>query len=182
MTNQSATWTIMVYISADDVLANFAVESLKQLRDAAGDGIVVVAAFEAEFAPNQPQDARIYFFDGDGPKQGSSPIESSRVTGKELKKLTTLRYPIDMTHPETLTEFIDYASEKSKTDHYCLILWGHGTELLLDEDRRYGTQLLLDEERRYGTKLPLAERRRYGIKLSLAEKRRYGATNGPVRR
>ncbi len=28
-------WTVMVYISADDVLANFAIDSLKQLRQAA---------------------------------------------------------------------------------------------------------------------------------------------------
>jgi hypothetical protein len=33
-------WTIMVYISADNVLANFAIESLKQLKRSAGNGIV----------------------------------------------------------------------------------------------------------------------------------------------
>jgi len=36
MAYPSANWTIMVYISADGVLANFAVESLKQLKRAAG--------------------------------------------------------------------------------------------------------------------------------------------------
>src|SRR6266480_2312923 len=156
MTNQSATWTIMVYISADDVLANFAIESLKQLRDAAHKGIVVVAELEAEFDPKQPQDARIYFFDGDAKKR-TLPIESSRMPEDEIAKFTTI-HPVDMTRPETLTEFINYASEKSKTEHYCLILWGHGTELLLDEGRRYGTELLW------------------------AEKHRYGVTNGSVRR
>ena len=192
MTNQSATWTIMVYISADDVLANFAIESLKQLRDAAHKGIVVVAELEAEFDPKQPQDARIYFFDGDAKKR-TLPIESSRMPEDEIAKFTTI-HPVDMTRPETLTEFINYASEKSKTEHYCLILWGHGTELLLDEDRRYGTELLLAEDRhygtellfsegrRYGTELLRAQKRRYGTELLRAEKHRYGVTNGSVRR
>jgi len=101
MTNQSATWTIMVYLSADDVLANFAIESLKQLRDAAHKGIVVVAELEAEFAAKQPQDARIYFFDGDAKKR-TLPIESSRIPEDEIAKFTTI-HPVDMTRPETLT-------------------------------------------------------------------------------
>jgi hypothetical protein len=131
MTNQSATWTIMVYISADNVLTNFAVESLKQLRDAAGDGIYVVA----EFDDNQHDEARMYFFDGD-PEKRVLPIESSRVSEREIAHLETIR-DVDMTCPETLTEFIDYASDKSKTAYYCLVLWGHGIELLLDEERRF---------------------------------------------
>lgn len=133
MTNQSTSWTIMVYISADDVLANFAVESLKLLRDAAGDGIVVVAEFDA----NQGEDARVYHFDGQGPKVDSSSIENNRIPSEELRGLTTIRNPVDMTRPETLTQFIDYATQKSKTERYCLVLWGHGTELLLDENRRF---------------------------------------------
>ena len=32
MTPEKANWTIMVYISADNILANFAIESLKQLK------------------------------------------------------------------------------------------------------------------------------------------------------
>jgi hypothetical protein len=132
MTNGSVDWTIMVYISADNVLANFAVESLKQLRDAAGDGINVVA----EFDDNQNDDARMYFFNGD-PYSRTLPIESSRIPQREIAHLKTIRN-VDMTHPETLTEFVDYATGKSKTERYALLLWGHGIELLLDENRRFG--------------------------------------------
>src|SRR5215831_17035961 len=40
-------WTIMVYISADDVLANFAIDSLNQFRSAATTaGDKVVALFD----------------------------------------------------------------------------------------------------------------------------------------
>jgi hypothetical protein len=132
MTNGSVDWTIMVYISADNVLANFAVESLKQLRDAAGDGINVVA----EFDDYQHDDARVYFFDGNREKR-ELPIESSRISERELAHLKTIRHA-DLTCPETLTEFIDYASGKSQSERYGLILWGHGIELLLDESRRFG--------------------------------------------
>jgi hypothetical protein len=126
-------WTIMVYISADDLLANFAIESLKQLRNAAGKGIFVVA----EFDDNQERDARLYFFDGN-PEKRSVSIEESRIRGDELARLKTIR-DVDMSRPETLTEFINYACHKSKTQRYCLVLWGHGIELLLDEERRFGT-------------------------------------------
>ena len=39
-------WVIMVYIAADDTLANFAIESLKQLKETATDEVVVVAQFD----------------------------------------------------------------------------------------------------------------------------------------
>jgi hypothetical protein len=132
-------WTIMVYISADDVLANFAIESLQQLRNAAiksrkmgGDRIAVVAAFDA----NQHEPACIYFFNGEDPNSDPT-SRMSEIGITEMKKLTQFRCnPVDMTLPETLTEFINYASANSKTERYCLILWGHGTELLLDDERR----------------------------------------------
>jgi hypothetical protein len=129
----SDNWTIMVYISADNLLANFAIESLKQLRNAAGDGIFVVA----EFDNNQDKDARMYFFDGD-PQKRSLSIEESRIKPEEIAPLETI-HDVDMTRPKTLTEFIDYACQRSKTEHYCLVLWGHGIELLLDENRRFGS-------------------------------------------
>ena len=107
MTYPPVNWTIMVYINADNVLANFAIESLKQLRNAAGDGIVVVA----EFDDNQQEDARMYLFDGD-PEKRTLPLESSRIPKEEIAHLKTIRR-VDMTRPETLTEFIDYASDIS---------------------------------------------------------------------
>jgi len=57
MSNQEvkliADWVIMVYIAADDILANFAIESLKQLKsaagkDKAGSDILVVAQVDLD--------------------------------------------------------------------------------------------------------------------------------------
>jgi hypothetical protein len=115
-------WTIMVYISADDVLANFAIESLNQLRRAAGDNIVVMAQFD----PDGKQSARRFRFDG----QDDSHAPLNTI---ELPPIS----PVEMTDPDTLTNFVDWAStppDGREAKHYCLILWGHGTELLLDQD------------------------------------------------
>ena len=124
MVDQTANWAVMVYISADKFLANFAVESLAQLKRAAGDGIVVLAQVEA----NGIQDMRRYRFDGSGDRNSS--IEDNRVT--EISPAPSAGGIAD---PANLTEFIVWATEspESAAEHRCLFLWGHGSELLLDE-------------------------------------------------
>ena len=42
-----ADWAVLVYISADDILTNFAVETLKQLKLASGGQIVAAAQVDA---------------------------------------------------------------------------------------------------------------------------------------
>jgi len=121
--NVKNNWTIMVYISADDVLANFAIDSLNQLRQAASpDGDLVIAQFD----PNDDSEETFRFrFDGTNKEKPLNEL------GKKRKG------PLDMADPKTLTDFVKWASEplsQPKDRHYCLILWGHGTELLLDRD------------------------------------------------
>jgi len=140
-------WTLMVYISADDILANFAVESLKEMKRAAGGGVTVVAQFDANVGGSVP----IYAFT-EPDKTGSS-IEKNRtgiVTG-----------PVDMTAAATLAGFINEATDKYPAKHYALVLWGHGPELLFDDDvppstpassRRYFTPANLRQALEY-TKL-----------------------------
>ena len=65
---------------------------------------------------------------------------------------------LNMADPKTLTDFVNWATDDPKTGtlnkpkdrNYCLILWGHGTELLLDQDpgikgKRYLTPAKLQE-------------------------------------
>jgi hypothetical protein len=142
MENQPVKWTIMAYMNADNILANFAVESLKQLRNAASPNVRVIA----EFADNQPDEhqqrkARLYLFDG---QKRDQPIEASLLPAGDLTGLANLSN-VDMTHPDTLREFIDFATQNFSADHYCLILWGHGIELLMDDDRRFATAPTSDE-------------------------------------
>jgi len=119
--NVKNNWTIMVYISADDVLANFAIDSLNQLRRAAGKRNIVMALFD----PNDgSKKAFRYRFDG-------------RNKEDTLQSVGTTITARDMADPRTLTRFVNWASKPLKERegrHYCLVLWGHGTELLLDQD------------------------------------------------
>jgi hypothetical protein len=114
-------WAVLVYISADNILANFAVESLKQLKRAATDKVSVVAQVDA----NGSIPAQRYFFNGDGALTSLADSKPEAV------------YPPPGTgtpDPQNLTDFIDLATDKYPDRHYALFLWGHGVELLLDED------------------------------------------------
>jgi hypothetical protein len=124
--NHTPKWLIMVYISADNVLANFAVESLKQLKRAACKDVAVVAQVDA----NKQGAARRYLFTGNGNLNGSI-----RQDPMPIGTLPTARGIAD---PANLTNFINDSLNSpvcAAAKHRCLFLWGHGYELLLDEDQ-----------------------------------------------
>src|SRR6266705_2600292 len=116
MAYPSANWTIMVYISADGVLANFAVESLKQLKRAAGNGVVVAAQVDT----NGTIPAERYVFDR---SELLSSLADSNPEGVDPPP--TLGTP----DPKNLTNFIDWASKMYPDNRHALFLWGHGPEL-----------------------------------------------------
>lgn len=119
--NKTANWTIMVYIAADDTLANFAVGSLQQLIRVAGDndGVVVTAQFDADGRRNISR----LVFDSASKKNGFLPDYQE----------DTIPPNTDMANPNTLRNFIDWAYRRCKAEHYCLVLWGHGPELLVED-------------------------------------------------
>src|SRR5215475_1136849 len=103
MEDGKLTWTIMLYIAADSTLANFAVESLKQinnsigLANSRGDNCRVVVA--AQFAVDAPAGQQIprYIFN-----------ECSR--GSIRNSLDSyLDAPDNMTEQEALTSFLQWA-------------------------------------------------------------------------
>jgi len=156
-------WLVMVYINADDVLANFATDSLNQLRRAAakieGSDITVKALFNPTGRKGQTR-----FFSWDSPVPPSPAPnaaldpEAARAHSAELAdraKRAALRLStplkkialeeegpfggseVDMTEVDILTKFVDDACgdpAEWKDRGHCLIFWGHGTELLLDQD------------------------------------------------
>lgn len=118
---QLADWTVMVYIAADDPLATFAVRSLKQLKDVASHDhqMVVAAQFDANGRQNIP---RLIFA---GVAGGTGSIQDD--------KRDDIPADTDMADPSALASFIDWAYAHCKARHYCLVLWGHGPELLIDD-------------------------------------------------
>jgi hypothetical protein len=127
--NTIANWMIMAYIAADDVLADFAVGSLHQLKRLASDDAHVVVA--AQFDANGKQNIGRIVFDAAG-SQG----ESIQYYKKDEIANTS------MANPAVLADFINWAYAQRKANHYCLVLWGHGPELLADDypDRPDGTR------------------------------------------
>jgi hypothetical protein len=121
-----ADWTIMLYIAADGNLANFAVESLKQLNRSAGtpagsgEGKVVVAVQFAIDAPGGQQIPRYIF------NECSNGSVKNSLAGY-------LNAPDNMTEQQALISFLEwaYGEPKCQAKNYALILWGHGPELLL---------------------------------------------------
>jgi len=149
-----ADWAVLVYISADDFLTNFAIETLKQLKLASGGQVVAAAQVDQ----NGARETRRFRF----------PL---RPNEKKDSSLDNNRVPIDLTDPDidekalqrgvadpmNLTKFVDWASIDPDTgdliaERFCIVAWGHGVELLLDEERlrtSKGTKLRVS--RRYLT-------------------------------
>ena len=122
MNRKTADWTILVYISADRALTNFAIESLKQLKRSSGEGIIALAQMEA----TGDVEAQRYVFDG------SDNANASIEKNLQLS-ICPAPFPGGIANPQNLTEFLKWASQY-EAKHRCLFLWGHGYELLLNED------------------------------------------------
>jgi hypothetical protein len=142
-------WTILLNIVADDVLTNFAVESLKQLNQSvsapAGAGDTAEISVVAQFAfPNARgfvstsgttprEEIRRYIFKPDT----ISPLAKKLVAtnNPEAKELRESAKLIEMANLSqngpALRDFLYwvYNNDELKADHYALVLWGHGPEL-----------------------------------------------------
>jgi hypothetical protein len=121
-------WTILLDIAADGLLANFAVESLKQLKSSTGapycDTELATVMVAAQFAVDAPAGQKIprYIF---GPQSTGSLADC--IKGYLYASRT-------MTEQQALIDFLQWAFQQPEleAEHYALILWGHGPELLME--------------------------------------------------
>jgi hypothetical protein len=144
-----AHWAVLVYISADDILANFAIESLKQLKLASGGQIVAAAQVDR----NGDRPAHRFRFPLKAGEIKDSSLDNNRVpidlidpnidpatdTKKDFRNDPEI-LKRGIAEPINLTKFVDWASIDPDTgeliaESFCVVAWGHGVELLLDEDR-----------------------------------------------
>jgi len=137
-----ADWTLMVYVGSTAVLDSFAVESLKQMKRAAGEGVIVAAQFDA----SGHDEIRRLIFDGTGDLGGS--IEDNVVE----------RFVPDNSEDPSvfLEDFIAwaYARPNCRAKRYCLVLWTDGSlspAPATDED----SQEVRDSRRRQNFLLPV---------------------------
>lgn len=121
-----AEWLIMVYLAADDVLANFAMTSVKQLSRVQNPKVITVALLGVD----ELEIHNLYAFEGKvSPKsEGKVPPNSLGLYQKPWKNG-------GFTDPATLTAFLDEVHKDYEAKNYCLVLWGHGPELLYEGPR-----------------------------------------------
>jgi Clostripain family len=103
-------WTMMVYLAADNNLFTFGVDSLRQMKAAAGDKINILAEFDT--GPLNP--AKRYVFDG---------LHTVGPIAQDLKKKFG---PTNAADPDNLANFIAWGASNYPADHYFVVIWGHG--------------------------------------------------------
>lgn len=103
-------WTVMVYLAADNNLANFGVNSLQQMKAASSDKINVIA----EFDTGPLNKSKRYLFDGKVP---FGPLVSNEI----------LEFgPTNAGDSKNLENFIVWTAENYPAEHYFVVVWGHG--------------------------------------------------------
>jgi hypothetical protein len=128
-------WTILLDIAADGVLANFGIESLKQLKN---------LACTAGSARDQAEVTVAAQFSVDAPAGQKTPryILGPDTIGGSLSDCIAdyLDVPRTMTEQQALIDFLQWAFRQKEldADYYALILWGHRPELLKQPPIRSG--------------------------------------------
>jgi len=119
-------WTIMVYMTADD-LERFAFADINEMEQAAarlGSSVNIAVLWDQSAAgttyPTPGEAAwgdvgRAFIVPDDNPATIASPFE--RIGEQNTSQ------------PAALTNFIDWASDQRPADHYALIMWDHGSGL-----------------------------------------------------
>lgn len=107
-----AKWTYMVYIAGDNTLSDAAIADIQEMAAVGSDASVNVIA-QAELNPS---------------------TKAGTWRGRVVKNMPAANWQavsasgggVDMTNPQTLTDFILWAKNTYPADNYALVLWSHG--------------------------------------------------------
>ncbi len=154
VTPQLAEWTVMVFLAADNNLALPGVQDLDEM-EVRGSTPGVKVVVQAEYSPSWLKDYGV-----------TSPTQINRPNWSTFRYVvpTAGAYPTvygpngpatdigdrDMTSPQELRNFIDWAKQTAPAKRYLLVLWNHGNGpggLLADETTRPGRLMSLSELR-----------------------------------
>lgn len=119
---QHGTWTVLVYLDADNDLESAGINNFNQMEKV-GSSANVRIAVEIDRAQGYDTsngnwtDTRRYLITRDN----SDTINSIRMdTDSPLGEK-------NMADPQTLRDFVQWGMSEFPADHYCLILWDHGS-------------------------------------------------------
>jgi hypothetical protein len=118
----SGNWTILVYLDADNDLENAAINNFNQMEVCGSTKNVKVIvqidrAAGYDTSNDDWTDTRRYLVTKNS---NSSTIASVRLDDTPLGEL-------DMADPDNLKDFVDWGVSNFPAEHYCLIIWDHGS-------------------------------------------------------
>lgn len=122
-------WTVMVYMAADNSLAQFGAVNLAQMT-AAGVNAEVQVVVQAEFNPEAFAQAGLTPANVDRPNYDTFRyVMDGSVTAPPNHVLigpTTDIGNVNMTDPAVLHAFVQWAEQTAPAEHTVLVLWNHG--------------------------------------------------------
>lgn len=144
----SRDWTVMLYMAADNELDTYAIKDMNELeRVGSTSQVSIVAQVDRYTKTNGDWDTtRRYYITHDN--------DSSKINSQLIQDMGEL----DMAAPQTLSDFIEWATQTYPAEHYLLVLWDHGrgwrTSTLLAQPRQVRTINIDDTS---GTEMDLSE-------------------------
>ena len=106
-------WTIILYISADNDLKNFAIRNIKQMAQiGSNEHLNIAVHLDTKLKGNKKVTRRYY-------------IEKNKILHVNANDQNSQK--MDSGNPETLISCCKWAIENFPAKHYGLILWNHGT-------------------------------------------------------
>jgi len=113
VTQPKKDWTLMIYISADNDLRNFAIRNLKQMTKVGSNGYInIIVHLDIKLSGNRKVTKRYY-------------IQKDKILHLNANDPATQR--MDSGNPETLFSFCNWGVSEFPAENYGLILWNHGT-------------------------------------------------------
>ena len=115
------TWTYMVYMGADNNLAQYGLMDINEMELAGSTSdvsIVVQAEFNPAYAGNSEissTDAMRFYIQSDSDTSNPNLSNASNIGD------------VAMADPENLTAFINWAAANYTAEHYVLVIWDHGS-------------------------------------------------------
>lgn len=106
-------WTVMVYVAADNDLKSFAAQNIKQMAEMGSTNqLNIIVELHIRLANGQKVTRRYY-------------IEKGKVY--HVNADDPHSQALDSGNPDTLVNFVQWATKNYPANHYALIPWNHGS-------------------------------------------------------
>jgi len=135
--NDSYSWTVVVYMAADNSLESSAISDINEMERAELPSNVTVLALldrsEGYDCSNGDwTDTRLYKIKHD--KESSNAIISEQIPCEELELSLDKTTELDMSSKSTISGLLSFVKRSYKASNYAFIIWGHGTGWRSDEN------------------------------------------------